>query len=154
MERCRTHSRMNGFTLLEVLVVMVIGAIAVMMAAPSIGSSVRQTHAQQAAATIAQDMQRALSTASRTNRPVRIEIDTNALSYEMVDRVDGTVYATRHFGSGESEFALSSMVTGSANWLVMPNGTAAGTYTMTIQAGDNRRRITLTRAGLIRVEAL
>lgn len=149
--RCRMDGRAGGFTLLEVLIVMVIAAIAVMMAAPSIGSSVRQTHAQQAAATIAQDMQRALSTASRTHRPVVVEINTDSLVYHLVDRVDGTVYATQHMASGRSEFALTSIATNATRWNLLPNGTAAGAYQMTIQAGDNRRRIIMTRAGLIRV---
>lgn len=149
--RCRMEGRAGGFTLLEVLIVMVIASIAVMMAAPSIGSSVRQTHAQQAAATIAQDMQRALSTASRTHRPVVVEINTDSLVYHLVDRVDGTVYATQHMASGRSEFALTSMSTNATRWNMLPNGTAAGAYQMTIRAGDNQRRIIVTRAGLVRV---
>ncbi|MGH7444878.1 MAG: pilus assembly FimT family protein [Longimicrobiales bacterium] len=154
MARCRSHSRAGGFTLLEVLIVMVIASIAVMMAAPSIGSSVRQSHAQQAAATIAQDIQRALSTASRTHRPVVVEINTDSMVYRLVDRVDGTVYATQHLAPGRSEFALTSITTTATRWDLLPNGTAAGAYQMTIQAGDNRRRIILTRAGLVRVIAI
>ncbi|NLG62461.1 MAG: prepilin-type N-terminal cleavage/methylation domain-containing protein [Candidatus Cloacimonetes bacterium] len=153
MSRRCAHARRQGFTLLEVLVVMVIVAIAIMMAAPSIGRGLAQTRAQQAAATIAQDLQRAASLASRTNHPVLVRFDLDALSYEIVDRTDGTVYARQHFGANESELSLSSMTTENTTWVLYPNGTTAGNYSVNIRAGDRRHVIRMTRAGLIQVRA-
>lgn len=153
MSRRCAHARRQGFTLLEVLVVMVIVAIAIMMAAPSIGRGLAQTRAQQAAATIAQDLQRAASLASRTNHPVLVRFDLDALSYEIVDRTDATVYARQHFGANESELSLSSMTTENTTWVLYPNGTTAGNYSVNIRAGDRRHVIRMTRAGLIQVRA-
>ncbi len=156
MSRCRAHARRQGFTLLELLVVMVIAAIAIMMAAPTIGRGLMQTRAQQAAATIAQDLQRGLTTASRTRRPVTFTIDTGDMIYNLADGVDGTVFTTRNMGDG-SDFGLSSIVVSTNTITMLPNGTVgAPTYPVrfTIQAGDNRRRINMTRAGMIFVEAL
>lgn len=157
MRRWRAHAPRGGFTLLEVLIVMVIAAIAITMVAPTIGGGLRQTHAQQAAATIAQDLQRGLSIAARTRHPVTFSLSTDSMVYHMIDRVDGTVYATQYLGAPESEMALTDMTANATSVELMPNGTVSATtlpFTMTIQAGDNRRRVQLTRAGLIRVEAL
>jgi len=127
---------------------MVIAAIAIMMAAPTIGRGLMQTSAQQAAATIAQDLQRGLTTASRTRRPVTFTINTDSMVYHLADGVDGTVFNTRHIGEG-SDFGLSITM--------LPNGTiGAATLPVqfTIRAGDHRRAIRITRAGMIYVEAL
>lgn len=153
MSRNAAYGRRGGFTLLEVLIVMVIGAITVMMAAPTIGGSLTQTASQQAAATIAQDLQRGLSLATRTRHPIQLIVDTNEMSYQLVDRVDGTVYAAQHFGS-DSEFGLTSMLAAPARVDMLPNGTVSNQFTLTIQAGGNRRQILMTRAGMIRVSAL
>ncbi len=74
--------------------------------------------------------------------------------YHMIDRVDGTVYATQYLGAPESEFALDDMVVSTTTVDLLPNGTVSATLTITIQAGDNRRRVSITPAGLIRVEGL
>ncbi len=155
MSRCRAHARREGFSLLELLIVMVIVAIVVMMAAPSIGSGLRQTHAQQAAATIAQDLERGLGLAARTHRPVVFRLNTDSMVYHLVDRVNGQVFATQHMAPGRSEFGLSSMVASGTTVDLLPNGTVGAAtlpFTLVIQAGDNRRRIKMTRAGLILVE--
>lgn len=156
MSRCCAHARRPGFTLLELLVVMVIAAIAIMMAAPTIGRGLMQTSAQQAAATIAQDLQRGLTTASRTRRPVTFTINTDSMVYHLADGVDGTVFNTRHIGEG-SDFGLSSLIASQTTITMLPNGTigaASLPVQFTIRAGDHRRAIRITRAGMIYVEAL
>lgn len=154
MARSDALGRRGGFTLLEVLIVMVIGAIAIMMVAPSIGSSLRQTHAQQAAATIAQDLQRGLSLATRTRHPIRLTVDEVGQSYQLADRVSGTVYATQYFGATQSELALTAIDAAPIQVDMLPNGTLTQQLTITIQAGDNRRQILMTRAGMVRVTSL
>jgi prepilin-type N-terminal cleavage/methylation domain-containing protein len=157
LRRCRVHARRGGFTLLEVLIVMVIAAIAITMVAPTIGRGLRQTHGQQAAATIAQDLQRGLSLAARTRHPIVFTLNTDSMVYHLVDRVDGTVYATQYLGAPESEFGLTSLAASGTTLHMMPNGTVGGAampYRVTVQAADTRRRVSMTRAGLIRVEAL
>ena len=154
MSRNAAYGRRGGFTLLEVLIVMVIGAIAVMMAAPSIGGSIRQNHAQQSAATIAQDLQRGVSLATRTRHPIQFIVDAAAMSYTLVDQVSGEVYATQYFSAEQSEFGLTDIVAVPARIIMLPNGTVSGQLTITIQAGENRRQILMTRAGLVRVTAL
>lgn len=154
MPRCRAHARRPGFSLLELLIVMVIIGIVVMMAAPSISGGLRQTHAQQASATIAQDLERGLAMAARTHRPVVVEVNTDSMVYHLVDRVTGDVYATQHMAPGRSEFGLTSMTATSTSVHLLPNGTIDAPFQVTIQAGDSRSRIRVTRAGLIRVEGL
>ena len=153
MLRNAAYGRRSGFTLLEVLIVMVIGAIAIMMAAPSIGSTVRQTHAQQAAATISQDLQRGLSLATRTRHPIQFLVDEANRSYTLVDRVSGEVYATQYFGV-DSEINLTALDAAPVQVDMLPNGTVSAQLIVTIQAADNRRQILMTRAGMVRVTAL
>lgn len=156
MSRCRAHARRQGFSLLELLIVMVIIAITVTMAAPSISGGLRQTHAQQASATIAQDLERGLALAARTHRPVIFELTPGTMEYELSDRVNGNVYATRQMGAG-TEFGLTSMVANTNRVDLLPNGTvgaAALPFELTIQAGGTRQKIWMSRAGLIRVKGL
>src|SRR5690606_5357366 len=96
---------------------------------------------------------RSASLASRTNHPALVRFDLDALSYEIVDRTDRPVYSRQHFDANESGLSLSPMTTENTTWVLYPNGTTAGNYSVNSRAGDRRHVIRMTRAGLIQVRA-
>jgi prepilin-type N-terminal cleavage/methylation domain-containing protein len=71
------HNRQNGFTLLELMVVVAIGSIVVMMAVPSLRKMNAHLGLKKAAETLMMDFRRAQSLAVRQNSTHRLDFTLN-----------------------------------------------------------------------------
>lgn len=141
----------DGFTLTELLVVLVLVGITGGFAAIQIGNGLAQTRAQRASAMIATDLKMAHSLAARSRNPMRVSVDTAGKVFRVVDQAAWTtVYSERHFGAN-SEIPVQFMQATDTSLVVYPNGLASGQIRITVRAGDNRRIVAMTRAGQIRV---
>jgi prepilin-type N-terminal cleavage/methylation domain-containing protein len=141
----------HGFTIMELLVVMVVGTIMLAVVAPNISRALTLTRVQRAAAVVAADLQLAHTLAARQRVPVRITIDP--ASYILrVHRgtTPDTVFSVRRL-DGTSEYPLDGLVTSSTSVTVFPNGMASGPLRMTLQAGGSSRVVSMTRVGQVRV---
>ena len=142
----------KGFTLLELLVVMVLAAIVLATAMPSIGRMMASNDVQRSASVVASELQVAHSLAARRRVPVRVIV--NAANKTMRIRnytgTDTTLGNVRRFGSG-GEYPLQTMTTTVSDLVVYPNGLAAGPISITVQAQGKSRTINMTRVGQIRV---
>src|SRR5687768_18060467 len=107
MESMRSR---KGFTLLELLVVMVLAAIVLATAVPSIGRMMASNDVQRSASVIAADLQQAHALAGRRRVPVRIVIDTvnKTMRIRNFSGTDTTLGTVRRFGS-KGEYPLQSM---------------------------------------------
>jgi type II secretion system protein H len=140
----------DGFTLIELLMVLILMGITGGFAAIQIGKGLAQTHAQRAAGVIATDLKLAHSLSARARKPMRISVDTAGKVFRVVDQA-GTVYSERRFGP-EGDIPVQYMSASPDTFLlVFPNGLAAGEIELTVRAGDNRRKVKMTRAGQVRV---
>lgn len=139
----------RGFTLIEMLIVVVVLGTMAMMVAPSVGGGVAQARVKRAASIVAGDLEVAFSNAARQRRPIRVSFTSSTRSYTVSDRATGTVLFSRDFGPG-AELALNSLSASTAILDIYPNGIASGTDTITLQSGSKSRRVIVTRAGLIR----
>lgn len=153
------HSRKNaatrglrGFSIFELLIVVVILGILATMTGPAMSRIVRHNRVNRAATIIASDLQNAFAVAARQREPVRIQADASTRSYQFVDRKTGTVLRIRTFYGDTSEYRLTSLVFSPATIDVFPNGVSSAADTINLANGDYSKRITVSTAGFVRVK--
>jgi prepilin-type N-terminal cleavage/methylation domain-containing protein len=144
-----SYSSRGGFTLIEVLIVTFIVAVALGVATPSVRRSLDQMRIERTATVVAADLRLGPSMAARQRRPVRLEVDTVARTYTLKDRNSGALLLTRRLTTGE--FHVSRMQSTNTDITFFPNGLASGPVTVTVFASSQRRVVTMTRSGQIRV---
>lgn len=143
----------DGFTIIEVLIVLILIGVVGGFAFMRVQSGLAQARAQAAAGVIAADLKQAHSLAGRRRVPVRISIDT--MNGEMAFRIrdmnsPDTIYVERHF-THVGEQPVDRFRVSDTSRVVYPNGLADGELTLWVRAGEERRQIHMTRAGMVRV---
>lgn len=142
----------EGFSLLELLIVLTVAGIVLGMAIPAMSRSMAQTTMQRAASTVAADLHLAHSMAARQRRPVRISIDTIQKVFRVRDQITPTtVYSERHFGPA-GDHPVTAMLVSDTAVIIYPGGLASSGLTMQLRAGATQRRtVSMTRAGMVRI---
>ena len=143
----------DGFTIIELLIVLIIAGIIGGIAMIQGSKTLAHTRVQQAAAVIATDMKLAHSLAARAREPVRISVDTANRVMRVVD-YDAwtTVYSERRFGNAD-DMPVQFMSANDTTLLVFPTGLTSGLLEITVRTDDKRRRVSMTRAGQVRITA-
>jgi type II secretion system protein H len=141
----------SGFSLIEVLVVVVILGIMAGVAGPAMSVMVRHNRVNRATAVITSDLQNAFAVAARQREPVRIQADSVTRSYQFVDRKTGAVLRIRTFYGNSSEYGLNRLVFNPATFDVFPNGVSSAPLTVDLANGDYSKRITASTAGFVRI---
>ena len=150
MNRPDHKSIRHGFSIFELLVVVVImGALAAMVA-PAISTIVRHQRVNWSATVIAADLQNAFAVAARQRQPVRIQADANTRSYQFVDRKTGAVLRIRTFYGDTSEYRLTKLVFTPATIDVFPSGISSSALVIDMANGDYTKQIRASTAGFIR----
>lgn len=141
-----------GFTLIEVLTVVIIMGIVGAVAVNGITTMTASTRVQQASTALVANVQQAFSMASRRRTPVRISIDTANKIFRVRDRTFPTrIYIQQYFNKS-SDMSITRMEASDTSLLIFPSGIAASGLTITLHApGNMKRRVTVTRAGQIRL---
>jgi prepilin-type N-terminal cleavage/methylation domain-containing protein len=143
----------GGFTIIELLIVVVIISVLSSMAYPPIAESVAASRTENAARIVATDLRYAMSLASRKGTPVVVEFDNTNLRLRITDRVSGAVLHERLF-TAKSEFPIASATASPASVQVFPSRSTSAQLTITLSTPVRSNRVTLTRAGLVRIERL
>jgi len=141
----------QGFTIMELLVVLAIIGILATMAGPAISRIVRHQRANRAAMVIAADLQNAFAVAARQREPVRIQADAASRSYQFIDRKSGNILRIRTFYGDTSEYRLTELVFTPATIDVFPSGISSSPVTINLANGDYAKTISASTAGFIRV---
>ncbi len=140
----RRRGLRGGFTLIELVIVIVVIGLILRFALPGASRSIRVGRVNGAAQVLSADLDRAFSTAARERKPIRLAWDGSAMQYTLTDRASGTTLLTRSLGT-----AGSTTVSFSASPLdIFPGGFASSALTVTVSEGDYTRHIQMTRAGL------
>lgn len=140
----------NGFTVIELVVVLMLAGLVAGLGIPRIGQSLAQNRMQRAAAVVATDMQLAHSLAARQSRPVVLAVDGTNRVMRIADAANqATVYNSRHLGS--SEYGVTQLTSNRASVVVYPTGLANNGITVTLRAAGSTRVVEMTKAGQVRV---
>lgn len=146
----RMRSR-DGFTLTELLIVLILVGVIGGFAVMRVGAMMEQTRVQRAASVVAADLKMAHSMAGRQRQPIQISIDEAGRAFRLRDyAVPATIYSERYFHAA-GEYPVDSFQASETSLLVYPNGLAEGPLTITVAAGGRSRVITMTRAGQVRI---
>lgn len=140
-----------GFTLIETLIVLAVMAIMAGALAPVVARHITHSRVNGAAQVVVGDLEMALSVAARQRRPVRVTVDAAQLSVLIADRASGQTIARHAYGPA-TEYKLETLSSSPASIDILPHGVATSAATLTVGIGGYSRRVTLTRAGLVRLQ--
>jgi prepilin-type N-terminal cleavage/methylation domain-containing protein len=152
--RVLAPSRRFGFTIIELLTVIVILALLIGMSIGRISATITQQRLNRAAVATASDLQAAFALAQRDRKPVVITFNPSTMELKVTDAVSGTVLRQTSLAN----FNLnSSNIEASRYWLsVYPAGLANDSVSITLSAtlGSTTysQRIRMTRGGLVQIK--
>jgi prepilin-type N-terminal cleavage/methylation domain-containing protein len=140
----------RGFSMMEMLVVIVILGVLSAMVGPAMSRIVRHNRVNRSATLIAADLQNAFAVAARQREPVRIQADAATRSYVFVDRKTGAVLRIRTFYGDTSEYRLTRLTFTPSTIDVFPSGVSSAALVVDLANGDYTRQVTASTAGFIR----
>ena len=146
-----SHRSRAGVTLVEALIAIAILGILIGALAPVVSRQISHSRVNNAAQTIAADLEHALTLAGRQRRPVRVTVDPGQRSVVIADRASGQAIVQHRYGV-QSEYKLETLSSAPASVDILPQGMATSAATLTVGIGAYSRRVTLTRGGVVRVQ--
>lgn len=138
----RTYLRSKaGFTLVEILIVVVIAALIAAGAIPSTVKYIQNNNLKSAARCIQNDFYEYRSRATAENTSYQISFNTGSVSYTITKTSDNSTVGTKVLTDFDSGLTMTSVTYGGNAVTFQPRGTtdAAGTVVLT-----NRRSSTAT----------
>ena len=149
----------HGFTMLELVVVLILAGLMMGAVALTFNGYVSQTRAQRAAQLFAQDLTLARATAVRTRDAIVIHFDETNRLYTVQSQDSSLVVATRRFGSNADIdlSAIDLVTTGdslyfSARGVADLSGAGGALGTATFSSGDVVYTVSFNSMGASKVE--
>jgi type IV fimbrial biogenesis protein FimT len=140
-----------GFTLAELLIVLVIVAIALAMAVPRLNALLQVNAVQGALNRVATDLNLARVRALTTSRQVRLTVSGDGGSYVIVVDPNGAVPTTYKTVRLTQDFPRVDLTPHGAAITFDSRGMAAGNVTTTLTATKQGKSSTLTISGVGRI---
>ncbi|MFM8910411.1 MAG: prepilin-type N-terminal cleavage/methylation domain-containing protein [Gemmatimonadota bacterium] len=141
------RARRPGFTLIEVLVVVVLIGIVVTVSGTSVSKQLTRDRAVRAATVVEGMLVEATQVAVRRRVPIRIQGSGTAL--QIVERSTGTVIRSRSFGQG-SDMEATLTLDPVAGVTIFPNGRASGDLSVTVTTDGAAFVVRRTATGIVR----
>ena len=146
--------RRRGFTMIEMLIVIMTIGILASVAYPSLSRSLASHTVDGAASVMAADIETAFSLAARSRRPVVFACNVSLRQCLVTDQATGAVQLQRSYDR-TSGLELASMTWAPTN-AALPvvlgsSGIASQGFTVTLTHGRSEKRVTALRSGLVRI---
>ncbi|HXD49834.1 MAG TPA: prepilin-type N-terminal cleavage/methylation domain-containing protein [Gemmatimonadaceae bacterium] len=150
---CFQSRRKRGFTLLEVMVVMIIAAVVTAMSVGRIHSLTVQQRLRRAAMASQNDIEAAFAIAIRNRQPVRIAWSSGTRQLVVTDRAGTTFFRRSNLGAVYG-LAAAGVTFSRSPIEVYPNGLANDTLLITLTVETVTKRVRVSRSGLVRLDSL
>lgn len=141
-----------GFTLAELMAVIIILGILATLASPKVYRTVTRSKVNQAAGVVAADLEQAVSLAARQRRPVQLSLES-AGTYTLRDRATspGDSLRLRRRLNMAGDGGVEVMTFSRTPVQIFPNGTTDGQLTVTVSGAGQSRTILLSPSGQVRI---
>lgn len=143
-------SSRRGFTLIELVVVLVVSSILASFAILRLAPTLERTRVQRSATMIATDLQWAQMIAARQRRPVVFIVSEPLKGYMIRDAASSTVYRESFLGD-DTEMHLDELDATPTTLEIFPNGVVRSTGRYMVRVNNSQRYVRITRAGQVRI---
>lgn len=142
----------RGFSLIEMLIVVVVMGILITISAGAIGRQIARDRVMRSANVVQALVEEASQLAVRRNTPVNIELSGNAL--QIIDRDAGgpgveAVIKERSFGP-ENDLRATVAISPAAGITIFPNGRADAALQITVSGSGLTQVVSRTTTGIVR----
>jgi prepilin-type N-terminal cleavage/methylation domain-containing protein len=146
------RSHRPGFSMLELLVVLVITGVVTGLSMSRFTSYLAHERVAKAAVGIANDLRQGFAIPGSVRRPVRIWCDTASMQMIITDRGKTTTYRKTAFGSRYNLKSTNVTYYPSSAWLeVYPNGFASDTMVITLTSNGYTKSVKVSKGGMVQV---
>ena len=140
----------RGFSLIELLVVIMIVSIAMSATLPRIGAVTNQTKVQRANQALQQDVQQAWAIAARNRAPTVLKLVSASMQLQITNLAGTTVYKRTSYGDGGSYgFTAAELTMAPSTITVFPNGLANDTAAFSIVRSGYSRKFWVSKSGMV-----
>lgn len=143
----RLNARRLGFTLIELMIVVVIIGLLLGIAVPRVGNSITRDRVDRAAFVVQGVLDEATQIARRQGVPVTVTFQSSALRINL--RSSGAALKSRTFGNA-SDMRATLALSPNGGITIFPTGRASAPLTVTITGGGASSTVTRTATGIIR----
>jgi prepilin-type N-terminal cleavage/methylation domain-containing protein len=146
------HFTRRGFSLLELLVVLVISGVITGLSMSKFSSYLARERVARAAEGIANDLRTGFAIPGRVRRPVQIRVDTTAMMLLITDRAQSTTYRKTAFGSRYNLRGGNVAYYPASALEIYPNGFASDTMLITLTSNGFTKKVWVSKGGMVQVK--